>query len=92
MSQGARVSWDVCRSWRATDQKASDSVSSPLASPRPVVSLSWVTGIAYQQLLLYPHVEVTSTMDFSGRPSGRVPFPDRIEQPLGVTTHESRRQ
>src|ERR1039457_5713199 len=67
MSEGARVSWDVCRSWRATDQKASDSVSSPSESRRPVVSRSWVTGIAYQRLLLYPHVEVTSAIGLSGQ-------------------------
>ena len=53
MSQGARVSWDVSRSWRATDQKASASVSSPAESRSlAVVPRSWVTGIGYQHLLL----------------------------------------
>src|SRR3981081_2353450 len=76
MSQGARVSWDISRSRRATDQKASDSDSSPAASRSAVVSRSSVTGIGYQHLLLPPHIEVTSSI---ARPrvcaSGRRPPP-----------------
>ena len=51
MSQGARVSWEVSRSRRATAQNASASVSSPAGS-RPAAPRSWVTGIAYQAMVL----------------------------------------
>ena len=51
MSQGASVSCDRSRSWRATAQKASDSASSRGLSA-PASSRSWVTGIAYQLFLL----------------------------------------
>src|SRR5215469_2034196 len=66
MSQGARVSWDVSRSCRATAQKASGSVSSVAESRPPARSRSWVTGIGYQPLLLQPHIEVTSITSFPG--------------------------
>ena len=58
MSQGARVSADTSRSRRATAQNASASVSS-LAGSR-CVPWSPVTGIPYQLLVLYPHIEVPS--------------------------------
>src|SRR2546427_5897837 len=89
MSQGTRVSWDVCRSWRATDQKASDSVSSPSVSRGPVVSRSCVTGIAYQRLLLYPHVEVTSAITLSARASEREPSSAGSSNPL-ASSHTNR--
>ena len=52
MSQGASVSWAVSRSLRATDQKSSESGSSPAESAPGRLSRSWVTGIAYQHFLL----------------------------------------
>src|ERR1700677_2736104 len=76
MSQGPSVSWSVSRSLRATDQKASESGSSPAESgPAPTSlaagSRSWVTGIAYQGLLLYPHIEVTSVLSIPSIPAER---------------------
>ncbi|HTT54979.1 MAG TPA: hypothetical protein VMH35_26620 [Streptosporangiaceae bacterium] len=54
MSHGASVSWDVSRSWRATAQNTSASVSSPVTSrpPRSAPPGSPVTGIAYQHFAL----------------------------------------
>jgi hypothetical protein len=52
MSQGTRVFWEVSRSWRATDQNASDKDSSPAESRSLAASRSWVTGIGYHHLVL----------------------------------------
>ena len=52
MSQGAKVFWEVSRSWRATDQNASDKFSSPAVSRSLAASRSWGTGIGYHHLLL----------------------------------------
>src|ERR1700683_4697750 len=70
MSQGPSVSWSVSRSLRATDQKASESGSTAAESG------SWVTGIAYQVLLLYPHIEVNSVLSN--------PYPGRTESLLAA--------
>src|ERR1017187_7604968 len=92
MSQGARISWDVSRSWRATDQKLSDSVSSPAGSRGPALPRSSVTGIGYQHLLLSPHIEVTSAYLPRAGPPGRAAILTRIENLLGFTRYEPRHQ
>lgn len=54
-SHGPNVSRDSRRNWRATPQNNSDRLWSS-ASPTPFA----ITGIDYHQMVLQPHVEVTS--------------------------------